>query len=132
MTPAIAPPVAGRVGPEFPMSPAPALKILFTAILVVMLSVTAWASLTQPVWQWGGLTGPDRAWTIATLFDAYAGFLTFYAFVWYRERTALARAGWLVAILLLGNMAMSTYMLFALRSLRPGDGPAALFARGTR
>lgn len=90
------------------------LTLLFATILVGMVAVTGWASGEQAVWAWGGLKGPDRAWTIATLCDAYAGFLTFYAWVCYRERGALARTGWLVAILLLGNMAMSAYVLRAL------------------
>ncbi len=99
-----------------------ALKTLFTLILLGMIGVTCWASLRQPVWTWGGLHGPDSAWTYATLCDAYAGFVTFYAWVWYKERSAVSRAGWLVAILLLGNMAMSTYVLIALWRL-PDSAP---------
>lgn len=96
-----------------------ALKLLFGAILAVMLVVTVQASLHQSVLDWHGLVaGPDRWWTIATLADAYCGFLTFYAWVFYKERTAPARAGWFVAIMLLGNFAMATYVLLALGRLR--------------
>ena len=98
------------------------LKALFSFILLGMIGVSVWASLQQPVWEWGGLHDVDRAWTIATLCDAYAGFITFYAWVWYKERSVPARLGWLVAILLLGNMAMSTYVLLALRRL-PRSAP---------
>jgi hypothetical protein len=111
------------------MQPRTALTLLFGAILAAMLAVTGWASLTQPVWQWGGLVHePDRAWTIATLADAYAGFLTFYAWVYSRERWP-GRAGWFVAIMLLGNIAMALYMLRALRALGPGEPVARLLAR---
>lgn len=96
-----------------------ALKLLFGAILAVMLYVTVQASLHQSVLDWRGLVdGPDRWWTIATLADAYCGFLTFYAWVFYKERTALARVSWFVAIMLLGNFAMATYVLLALARLR--------------
>lgn len=105
------------------------LVILFSAILLGMIGVTVWASGQQPVWAWGGLVGADRAWTIATLCDAYAGFLTFYAWVCYRERGLAARAGWLVAILLLGNMAMSVYVLRALWRLPAGAPVAQLLQR---
>ncbi len=98
------------------------LRLLFCAILLGMLTLTVWASVHQPVWQWGGLHGPDAPWTLATLADAYAGFLTFYVFVLARERLFLSRVGWLLAILLLGNMAMSAYMLIALWRL-PQDAP---------
>ena len=104
------------------MNPHNALKSLFGCILVGMIGVSVWASLQQPVWEWGGLHNVDRAWTIATLCDAYAGFVTFYAWVWYKERSASTRLVWLVAILLLGNMAMSTYVLLALRRL-PRSAP---------
>lgn len=95
-----------------------ALRLLFGAILVTMIGVTTWATLRQPVWQWGGLTQrPDNAWTIATLFDAYCGFVTFYVWLAYKERRFVPRIGWLIAILLLGNMAMSAYVLLQLRRL---------------
>jgi hypothetical protein len=94
------------------------LRLLFGFILLAMIAVTSWASWRQPVWQWGGLTRPpDDAWTIATLFDAYYGFITFYVWLAYKELRWLPRVGWLIAILLLGNMAMSTYVLLQLRRL---------------
>jgi len=107
------------------MSSRLALKLLFGSILAGMLVVTTTASLKQPLWEWTGLVAePDRWWTYATLADAYFGFLTFYAWVFYKEVTATARAGWFVAIMLLGNMAMAVYVLLQLRQL-PADQPAA-------
>jgi uncharacterized BrkB/YihY/UPF0761 family membrane protein len=107
-----------------------ALALLFGAILVVMTFVTVQASLHQAVWDWGGLTAePDRYWTIATLADAYCGFLTFYAWVFYKERSAAARAAWFVAIMLLGNFAMATYVLLQLARLRPGEPLERLLLR---
>jgi predicted permease len=50
-------------------------------------------------------------WFIATLFDTYFAFLTFYAWVAYKETGNVARALWLIAILLLGNITMAIYML---------------------
>ena len=112
------------------MTPLPILKTLFGSILVAMLVVTVTASLRQPLWDWGGLTsGPDRWWTIATLADAYFGFLTFYAWVHYKESTSTARAGWFVAIMLLGNIAMATYVLLQLSRLRAGDPMSKLLLR---
>ena len=103
------------------------LRLLFRAILVTMIVVTSWASSTQPVWEWGGLTQPpDNSWTIATLFDAYFGFVTFYVWVAYKERRWAPRIGWLIAILLLGNMAMSAYVLLQLRRLPPHEPMATL------
>ena len=107
-----------------------ALTLLFGGILAAMLVITVTASLNQPLWQWGGLTAePDRWWTYATLADAYFGFLTFYAWVFYKERGLAARTGWFVAIMLLGNFAMATYVLVQLARLRPGEPVARLLLR---
>jgi hypothetical protein len=106
------------------------LTLLFGGILAAMLVVTVTASLNQPLWQWGGLTAePDRWWTYATLADAYFGFLTFYAWVFYKEPGSIARVGWFVAIMLLGNIAMATYVLMQLARLRPGEPVANLLLR---
>lgn len=105
------------------------LKLMFALILVTMLGVTGWASLVQPVWEWHGLvTRPDHAWTIATLCDAYCGFLTFYAWVYYKER-APGRLAWFVLIMALGNMATAAYMLRELARLRSGEPAHALLLR---
>ena len=89
------------------------LRILFCVVIASMLAVTGWASLHTP------LFAIPRAvlghpWFIATLFDAYFGFLTFFCWVAYKERSWVARILWLVAILLLGNIAMASYVLIHL------------------
>lgn len=107
-----------------------ALILLFSAILVSLLCCTLWASAQQPVWEWQGLVRePDRWWTIATLMDAYFGFLTFFAWVCFKERTQPARLAWFVAIMLLGNMAMATYVLIQLFRLQAGDPASAILTR---
>jgi hypothetical protein len=112
------------------MAPRTALFTLFGVILVAMLVVTITASLQQPLWDWGGLKAePDRWWTYATLADAYFGFLTFYAWVFYKESGAVARGSWFVAIMLLGNIAMAVYVLLQLARLRPGEPVAQLLLR---
>ena len=95
-----------------------------------MLVVTTTASLHQPLWEWGGLTAePDRWWTYATLADAYFGFLTFYAWVFYKERSTAAKLGWFLAIMLLGNMAMAAYVLRELGRLRDDEPASAILLR---
>lgn len=113
-----------------PMTPRTLLILLFAAILASMLAVTSWASLVQPIWEWQGLVArPDHAWTTATLFDAYFGFLTFYAWVHHKERGAGARGLWFASIMLFGNIAMSIYVLRELLRLRPGEPVATLLTR---
>ena len=121
-------PAANEAG----MSTRAALLALFGAILAAMLVVTVTASLQQPLWEWRGLEAePDRWWTWATLADAYFGFLTFYAWVFYKETRATARAAWFVAIMLLGNIAMAVYVLRQLAKLPAGATASQLLLRDT-
>lgn len=97
------------------------LRIAFLGVLASMLWVTGWASLQQAIWQiprgvWA------HPWFVATLFDTYFAFLTFYLWVAYRERGWVGRVLWLAAILVLGNIAMASYMLLILFRLR-ADAP---------
>lgn len=89
------------------------LRCFFLIVLLSMLAVTTWASRQIPLWNLPSeiLTHP---WFIATLFDAYWGFLTFYCWLVYKETSWLARGLWLIAILLLGNIAMAIYALIQL------------------
>ena len=86
-----------------------------------MLCVTTWASGVEAIWKIPPQVTSDP-WFIATLFDTYFAFLTFYCWVAYKEMTWLSRALWLVAILLLGNIAMASYMLIQLFRI-PADSP---------
>jgi hypothetical protein len=105
------------------------LQVLFTAILVSLTTWNVWVSTQQPVWEWGGLTTPpDHLWTIATLLDAYFGFITFYVWVLWKETRALPRLAWFVAIMLLGNIAISAYVLRLLAKLRRDDSFVTLLS----
>ena len=105
------------------------VRVLFSAILLSMLIVTSWASMRQSMFAWGGLTtGPDRYWTIATVMDAYFGFLTFYVWVFYKEVRAVPRVLWFLGVMAFGNMAMSLYVLIQLARLGPGGTVADLLS----
>jgi len=97
------------------------LRALFIFIIVSMLAVTSWASLHTPLFAIPR-TVFTHPWFIATLFDAYWAFITFYVWVAWKEPTALARALWFVAIIALGNIAMSAYFLRELYRV-PLTGP---------
>lgn len=89
------------------------LRIAFACVLLTMLAVTGWASSEVALWHTPRAVA-THPWFIATLFDTYFAFLTFYLWVAYKEVSLWARIGWLVAILLLGNIAMAIYMLIQL------------------
>ena len=86
------------------------LRIAFIGVLIAMLCVTSWASMNVALWNTPRAVA-THPWFIATLFDTYFAFLTFYAWVAYKETRNGARIAWLIAILLLGNIAMAIYML---------------------
>ncbi|HEY9677801.1 MAG TPA: DUF1475 family protein [Drouetiella sp.] len=98
------------------------LRILFIAIFIVMVIATASASVQCNILAIpGSVTG--HPWFVATLADAYCGFLTFYAWLFFKEKSVIGRVIWFIAIMLLGNLAMSAYMLIHLFKL-PTDATA--------
>ncbi|MDP2137397.1 MAG: DUF1475 family protein [Candidatus Didemnitutus sp.] len=104
------------------------LRALFLIVLASMLFVTSWASTQCPLFAIPAdvLRHP---WFIATLVDAYWGFVTFYVWAAWKERGGAARALWLVAVLLLGNIAMAVYFLRELFSLRLDESLDLVFTR---
>lgn len=95
------------------------LRIVFLFILISMLVVTSWASFKVALWDTPRAVA-THPWFIATMFDTYYGFLTFYLWLAYKETSAVARVLWFIAIMLLGNIAMSAYLLIQLFKL-PSD-----------
>jgi len=101
---------------------------LFMVLLLCMIAITFAASLDRSVFQAGRGLWPDP-WFVATLVDAYFGFVIFYVWVAYKERTASARILWFLLIMGLGNMAAAFYVLLQLRKFGPGEGWEKLVLR---
>ncbi len=86
------------------------LRGLYIGILLTMGGLIGWASLQQPIFGIPAeVTG--NPWFIATLFDAYFAFITFYVWVAWKEPRLGARVLWFVSVILWGNFAMSIYLL---------------------
>lgn len=104
------------------------LKLLFATIFLWMTVLTVRTSLEISLWDaWDSFAA--NPWAVATLYDAYFGFLTFFVWVAYKERTHLSRLLWLVLILALGNIATSLYVLIQLFRLKPDQPAEALLWR---
>ena len=104
------------------------LKLLFGAIFLWMTVLTTRTSLTVSLWDaWPSYAA--NPWAIATLHDAYFGFLTFYVWVAYKERPMWSRVLWFVLIMGLGNIAMSLYVLIQLMRLGPEEPAEAILGR---
>ena len=104
------------------------LIVLFAGILGVMIYVTFAASLERSVFVAGAELWTDP-WFKATLADAYFGFITFFVWVAYKERSNFARVVWFVLIMTLGNIAMSIYMLIKLSKMKSGDSIETLLLK---
>lgn len=95
------------------------LQILFLGIFVFMIAMTIWTSMQMSIWDaWP--TYKANPWAISTLYDAYFGFLTFFIWVYFKETSLASKAVWFLLIMLLGNIAMSFYVLLQLNKLEPG------------
>jgi hypothetical protein len=103
------------------------LRALFFTVIVSMLAVTGWASSQCALFAIPRevFTHP---WFIATLFDAYWAFITFYVWVAWKEQSSGARILWFIAIILWGNLAMALYFLIELFRIRSADRLGEVFA----
>jgi hypothetical protein len=104
------------------------LRIFFVVVLGSMLAVTSWASVQVPLWSVPREVA-THPWFIATLVDAYWGFFTFFAWQCYKEPSWASRALWLLALVLLGNIAMAVYGLLVTFRLPAGAGAAHVLLR---
>lgn len=103
-----------------------AFKLLFGFIFIFMVVMTIRTCLKVSLWS----AMPAFAaspWSMATLYDAYFGFLTFYCWLAWRERSLGIKVIWFILIMALGNIAMSAYVLLQLFGLRKEESAAGLF-----
>ena len=107
------------------------LKLLFGAIFVWMSVLTIRTILTVSLWNAWSSFGANP-WAVATLYDAYFGFLTFYLWVLYKETNVWSRGAWFLLIMGLGNIATALYMLIQLGRLRHDEPVEALLWRRGR
>lgn len=110
------------------------LMLLSCAALATLVGVSVWATAQVGIFDAIVVLLAEPAagthpWFIATLADAYFGFLWFWAWIAYKETSNVARGAWLVAVLFLGNIAMASYMLLQLRKLPAGAPAQALLLR---
>lgn len=107
------------------------LKLLFGAIFLWMTVMTIRTCLAVSLWAaWDGYAA--NPWAVATLWDAYCGFLIFYVWVAYKESTIGQRILWFVLIMGLGNIATSLYLLIQLLRLRAEEPAESIVWNGTR
>ncbi len=120
-----------------------AIALYFILVLVAMTWVSWYASTAPTITsleKYKELAGKEginvikgfeivcsEPWGLATMFDAYFGFLAFWLYVAWRERTVGARLGWLVALLLLGNFAIAAYALLCLKQSGDETDPGKVF-----
>jgi hypothetical protein len=93
---------------------------------VFMVVMTIRTGLQVSLWSaWSSFAASP--WAMATLYDAYFGFLTFFCWVAWREPSLGVKVVWFVLIMTLGNIAMSLYVLIQLFQLKPEESASALF-----
>ncbi len=104
-----------------------ALLLLCVAVFAAMVAVTTWASLESNVALGFARVAADR-WGLATLFDAYFGFLWFWLWILWKEPRWASRLLWLVLLLALGNLAIAAFVGIQAWRWREEQGFGALLA----
>ncbi|MEP7352229.1 MAG: DUF1475 family protein [Acidobacteriota bacterium] len=104
------------------------LKGLFGAIFLWMVIMTIRATLAMSIWEaWDSYAA--NPWAVATLWDAYCGFLTFFVWVCFKESGWMAKAVWFLLIMGLGNITMSLYVLIQLFKLKEDEPASAVLTK---
>ncbi len=108
-------------------------RLLIAYFTIVLLAMTwvSWYACTAPsitsLSEYAGkglnviggyVTVCSEPWGLATMFDAYFGFMAFWLYVAWRENSNVARLSWFVALMLLGNFAIAGYALICLLNAR--------------
>src|SRR5437868_8799498 len=107
------------------------LIALFGFIFVFMVVMTFRTQMKVSFWDFPAWQ-PDYAanpWAVATLYDAYFGFTTFFVWVCFKERLLAAKIIWFVLIMALGNIAMSFYVLLQLFKLKADEPVSNVLTR---
>ena len=102
------------------------LKAFFPFIFVFMVVMTMRTSLQVSICQ---ASSAGTTWAWATLKDAYLGFVTFFCWVAWRERSLAIEIIWFILILLLGYIARSLYVLVQIFGRRAQESVSALFGQ---
>lgn len=90
------------------------------AIFIMMVVVTVRATLQMSIpAAWDDYAA--NPWAVATLYDAYSGFVIYWLWVAFRERNWGVRALWFILIMALGNIATSAYLFWQLWRLSPEE-----------
>jgi hypothetical protein len=91
----------------------------FSLVLVAMLAVTGWASTYENVIA-ATIRLVKEPWVVATLFDCYFAFFTFFFWVCYKEKSNLSKTLWFLGIAILGNFAIAGYILWEVKRMGQG------------
>jgi hypothetical protein len=102
------------------------LKVLFGIIFMFMTVMTVRTSLQVRLWS-ALPSFVASPWSMATPYDAYCGFITFFCWLAWRERALGVKMLWFVLIIALGNIAMSLYVLTQLFALSSDESVSAVF-----
>jgi hypothetical protein len=78
------------------------LKVVYAVVLIVMIAVTAWSGMHESILAVPPVVLND-VWFKATLFDAYFGFMSFFFWICYREKSLALKVFLFFAIVFLGQ-----------------------------
>jgi hypothetical protein len=102
------------------------ITLYFILVLIAMTWVSWYACTTPSVSSLSDYSGKalnviggyvtvcKEPWGLATMFDAYFGFITFWFYVAWRENKLSVKFLWWIALMLLGNFAIAGYILLCL------------------
>lgn len=104
------------------------LKVFFSILLLWMCYMVISTSLKSSLFKEWDFLG-SIPWMRATLWDFYANVSVIFLWIFYKEKSALAKLIWLILLITLGSIASCAYVLIQLFRLKPQDGLKQIFVK---
>ena len=106
------------------------LIVLLSAVCIWMTFTVVDTSFRSNLFQeWDYLAGIP--WMSAALWDFYANILVLLLWVYYKESSIAVKVCWTILFVLLGSIAVTSYVLFQLFKLKPGEGLEKILVKNT-
>lgn len=102
------------------------LKVLFTVLFGTIVFTVVSTSIESNLFtEWNFLA--TIPWMKATLIDFYINTIVIFIWICYRETSIIIKIIWLAALILLGSMAATAYVLIQLFRLSPSESARNAF-----
>jgi hypothetical protein len=106
------------------------LKVFFCSLSFTMVVLVIWTSLQSNMFELPPAV-VNEPWFRTTLVDFYFNIAILSAWIIYKERSVMARVGWILSFVLLGSIATAFYVFLQFLRLKKDEGIEKVLLRAS-